>query len=261
MTKALFFDIDGTLVSFETHRIPQSTIEALEAAKRNGVKVFISTGRPRQLINNIGAVEHLVDGYVMATGACCTLGSQTVSLSTIPDSEAREMVRLSNDMHFGCLVVGTRDLALINPTDDMRHVVFDVLNVGYSAWDVPLQEVLSQGILQFTPFFTPEQEHTVLASMPHCISTRWHPAFSDVTMATADKGRGLVAITGALGIQPGDTMAFGDGGNDVSIMHAAGIGVAMGNATDEVKSHADYVTADVDHDGISRALRHFGVIG
>ena len=46
MTKALFFDIDGTLVSFETHRIPSSTIEALEAARAKGLKIFIATGRP-----------------------------------------------------------------------------------------------------------------------------------------------------------------------------------------------------------------------
>ena len=45
MTKALFFDIDGTLVSFETHRIPSSTIEALEAARAKGLKIFIATGR------------------------------------------------------------------------------------------------------------------------------------------------------------------------------------------------------------------------
>ena len=47
MTKALFFDIDGTLVSFETHRIPSSTIEALEAAHAKGLKIFIATGRPK----------------------------------------------------------------------------------------------------------------------------------------------------------------------------------------------------------------------
>ena len=44
--KALFFDIDGTLVSFKTHKIPQSTVDALEQAKKNGVEVYISTGRP-----------------------------------------------------------------------------------------------------------------------------------------------------------------------------------------------------------------------
>jgi HAD superfamily hydrolase (TIGR01484 family) len=50
MTKALFFDIDGTLVSFNTHRIPQSTIEALEAAHAKGIKIFIATGRPKSII-------------------------------------------------------------------------------------------------------------------------------------------------------------------------------------------------------------------
>lgn len=62
--KALFFDIDGTLVSFRTHKIPQSTVDALENAKRNGVAVYISTGRPIMLINNLGQIEHLIDGYI-----------------------------------------------------------------------------------------------------------------------------------------------------------------------------------------------------
>lgn len=59
--KAAFFDIDGTLVSFRTHRIPQSTIHAIAEAKQRGVKIFISTGRPVALINNIKEVEQLVE--------------------------------------------------------------------------------------------------------------------------------------------------------------------------------------------------------
>ena len=55
-------------------------------------------------------------------------------------------------------------------------------------------------------------------------------------------------------------MAFGDGGNDIPIIEYAGIGVAMGNATPDVKAAADYVTGSVDEDGIISALRHFGVI-
>ena len=65
MTKALFFDIDGTLVSFETHRIPPSTIEALEAAHAKGLKIFIATGRPKAIINNLSELQdrNLIDGY------------------------------------------------------------------------------------------------------------------------------------------------------------------------------------------------------
>jgi hydroxymethylpyrimidine pyrophosphatase-like HAD family hydrolase len=55
-------------------------------------------------------------------------------------------------------------------------------------------------------------------------------------------------------------MAFGDGGNDISIIKAAGVGVAMGNAGDDVKFVADYITTSVDEDGIANALKHYGVI-
>ena len=55
-------------------------------------------------------------------------------------------------------------------------------------------------------------------------------------------------------------MAFGDGGNDTSMILQAGVGIAMGNAIDELKQQADYVTTSVDDDGILNALRHFDVI-
>lgn len=63
-----------------------------------------------------------------------------------------------------------------------------------------------------------------------------------------------------LGLDISETMAFGDGGNDISIIREAGIGVAMGNANEEVKAMADYVTSSVDEDGVKNALVHFGII-
>ena len=68
MIKAVFFDIDGTLVSFKTHAIPQSTIEALAALRERGIKVFIATGRPLVAINNLG--DQVFDGYVTMNGGC-----------------------------------------------------------------------------------------------------------------------------------------------------------------------------------------------
>ena len=61
-------------------------------------------------------------------------------------------------------------------------------------------------------------------------------------------------------LSPEETIAFGDGGNDISMLRFAGIGVAMGNAEDDVKASADYVTAGVDDDGIRKALSHFGLL-
>ena len=66
--KAAFFDIDGTLVSFQTHKIPASTIKTIEQIKERGVKIFISTGRPVAIIKNIYAIRHLIDGYITLNG-------------------------------------------------------------------------------------------------------------------------------------------------------------------------------------------------
>ena len=83
---------------------------------------------------------------------------------------------------------------------------------------------------------------------------------TSITADGADKGKGLAAMARHFGLDISETMAFGDGGNDISIIRRAGTGVAMGNAGDNVKAAADYVTTSVDDDGVMNALVHFGVI-
>ena len=84
--RALFFDIDGTLVSFNTHHVPQSAVEAIARAKRNGCLVFISTGRPYVIINNLAELQNkdLIDGYVTMNGAYCFVGNDVLYKSAIP---------------------------------------------------------------------------------------------------------------------------------------------------------------------------------
>ena len=111
-----------------------------------------------------------------------------------------------------------------------------------------------------TPFFPEAYEREIMARIPECTSGRWHPAFTDITAKGADKGEGIIALAEHLGLDPNATIAFGDGGNDLSMIKAAGIGVAMGNALESLKQEADYTTTSVDDDGIMNALRHFHLI-
>lgn len=85
-------------------------------------------------------------------------------------------------------------------------------------------------------------------------------AFADIIARGNSKSKGIDHVLEYYGIALKDTMAFGDGGNDIPMLGHAGIGVAMGNASDEVKAAADYVTTSVDEDGIMNALKHFGVL-
>ena len=116
---ALFFDIDGTLVSFESHQIPPSTIMALTQAKANGHKVFIATGRPPIIITNLGAIEHLIDGYVTTNGALCFVGDEVVSCKHIPADEARLVVEDSIEKNYGVIVIGEKDVAVLDPKGDV----------------------------------------------------------------------------------------------------------------------------------------------
>ena len=256
---ALFFDIDGTLVSFKTHEIPASTILALTQAKANGHRVYIATGRPPIIITNLGAIEHLIDGYVTTNGALCFVGDEIVRCQPIPKQDVQTCVEDSREKGYSLIIVGKRDVAVLDPTGDVDRIFRQMLAVKNLDQAKPLEEVLQQDILQLTPFFPPDNEPQLMARIPQCISGRWHPEFTDITADGADKGKGILAIARHDGLDPEQTIAFGDGGNDTSMILQAGIGIAMGNAIDSLKQQADYVTTSVDDNGILNALRHFKV--
>ncbi len=260
MTKALFFDVDGTLVSFNTHRIPQSAVDALAEAKRRGAMVFISTGRPMRLINNLDAIQHLVDGYITANGACCSVGGEVIACREIPNPEARALIGAAEREGFSMLVVGERELTVVNDGADVDRYFRQMLDVSDLGEGTALADVLAERIVQLTPIIDEAAERRLMPLLPSCVSARWFPAFTDITARGADKGTALMTVAAHLGIDREDTVAFGDGGNDKSILQAAGTGVAMGNAPDDVKAVADYVTASVDEDGIARALEQLRII-
>ena len=84
--------------------------------------------------------------------------------------------------------------------------------------------------------------------------------FADILPEGGGKPNGLAHTLAHLGLTREQSIAFGDGGNDVTMLEYAGIGVAMGNACDAAKAAADYVTDDITADGLAKALAHFGLI-
>ena len=257
---ALFFDIDGTLVSFKTHEIPASTIFALTQAKANGHKVFISTGRPPLIITNLAAIEHLIDGYVTINGALCFVGKEIVRCKNIPKEAVMTVTKDAREKNYGLIVVGERDVAVLDPRGEVDRIFRGEIAVENLNLAKPLDVVLRQRILQLTPFFQEKYESELMERIPNCTSGRWHPAFTDITAKGADKGEGILTLAAHLGLNPQYTMAFGDGGNDISMIKAAGVGIAMGNALESLKNEADYTTASVVNDGILSALQHYGLI-
>ena len=119
---ALFFDIDGTLVSFKTHEIPDSTIQALAQAKANGSRVYIATGRPPVILNNLEAIENLIDGYITTNGALCFVGDELVCCQPIPQEDVMTCVEDAKEKGYSLIVVGRKDVAVLDPTGRLRHL-------------------------------------------------------------------------------------------------------------------------------------------
>jgi len=261
MTWGLFFDIDGTLVSFKDHQIPQSTVDALAKAKENGHHIYIATGRPLQIITNLQAIAPLIDGYITTNGAFCFVGKEEVRCTPMLQADVEMLAEDAWKCDYPCIIAGERDFAVLNNHAVVDEVFCQELGVRNIDFSIDATKVIEeQRILQISPFFPEAHEKDILPRLQHCTSGRWHPAFTDVTSVEADKGLGLEEMARFLGLPLEATMAFGDGGNDLPILRKAGIGVAMGNAMDDVKAGADYVTASVDDAGIAQALKHFRVI-
>ena len=112
-------------------------------------------------------------------------------------------------------------MAVLDPHGEVDRIFRGELAVENLNQAKPLDVVLQQRILQLTPFFPEEYERDLMERIPSCTSGRWHPAFTDITAKGADKGEGIIALTTHLGQNPQFTMAFGDGGNDISMIKAA----------------------------------------
>ncbi|MBO6258708.1 MAG: Cof-type HAD-IIB family hydrolase [Succinivibrio sp.] len=252
--KVLFFDIDGTLVSFKTHQIPKSAVDALRQVHDRGHRIVISTGRAFQIIDNLSQIADLIDGYITVNGAHCFAGNTVVLDRPIPEDEVRTFISISDEQQFAIMLVGEHEMAVHNVSDEMRHVYLDILRISKFPEFIPLEQMSPQKIYEFNAFVSKEKQEKFMSALPHCVSFRWYPTFSDINEKNANKGAGVIAMAEHFGVDIADTIAFGDGNNDVPMIRQAGTGIAMGNAWDSTKQVADLVTDSVDEDGIRNAL-------
>ena len=257
MTKAIFFDVDGTLVSFQTHTVSPAVLSALHTLRERGIKLFVASGRHQRMLSYVRSVFPF-DGYVTLSGQYCFCGDQVLHSNPMDRPSVEELVAAARSGDFSCIFLEGEDIYL-NYTDSYTDAFLRDLDLE----PIPVQDprrALERPLYQAVAFLPKEREHLLTGRAPHLKTTRWHPNFLDVIPATGGKDRGMDAVLAHFNIPLEESMAFGDGENDLSMLVHAGIGVAMGTASGEVKAQADYVTGTVDEDGIVAALQHFGLV-
>ncbi len=257
MIQAAFFDIDGTLVSFQTHAMPQSAVDALRALRERGVKRFLATGRNGDSTRFLMETG-LFDGEILINGQYCCIDGKCIFENPICDADLEIAIAGAQNGEFTLGFLGGH-------TSFVSHINRYVLDAcHYAGMAVPIVKnadyARRQAIHQIHCYGAPGVEDRLIARTSRLVSVRWSPNFADIYPADGGKELGMQAICEYLKLDRSATIAFGDGENDLSMLEWAGVGVAMGNASDSVKARADFITRSVDDRGLEFALKHFALI-
>ena len=255
MIKAAFFDIDGTLLSFKTHLVSPGTIQAFEELHRQGIHTFISSGRPKVLIPPMPVG---FDGYVTMNGGYCFVGKQVLLRNPIPQQETDRWLQYAEQENLCTMIFTEHEMFVNTHSDPVANAIRNQLEFQMPPL-LPTRQMMGRETFQVIAIMPAERDNDVLQMLPHCRLPRWHPQFSDLVNADNSKATGIDSILHHYGIDRNECIGFGDGGNDIEMLDFCGIGVAMGNADDNVKAHADYVTTSVDDEGIANALRQLHI--
>lgn len=273
--KLAALDLDGTLFN-NNSQISEGNLSAIRRITEAGVHAVISTGRPFAGIPFAQLKNTGIDYAITTNGAAIYRISTGECLCEEPlDDETVFPILdflLSKDIHMDafiggkgysprqCLTVGKR----LNVPDELKKYIVETrIRVddlpGFIREKQLRVQKMTLNFYQDTDgnYVDREEVRQFLEGNPaiSCVCGGFHNL--EFTRADVNKGRGLHTLSRILGIDPADTMAIGDTENDIAVLKAAGIAVAMGNATDAVKAQADYITDTNERDGVARALMHF----
>lgn len=249
--KLVAFDIDGTILD-SNKRPLESTLEALRQLRQAGHFVTLATGRSRYLAREV-IRELAFENYILCNGAAAFVSHQQVFKQTLPIEALETLIA-------DCTAKNI-DTALIQLDQAKRLTSFNLAQVEEAMHSfgstAPLLGALEaqDDVYQALAYFEAHQDEQFIGKYPEFQFVRWHEKCVDVIPAAGSKAATILNVANYFGINQSDIISFGDGLNDKEMIREAGIGVAMGNAQEVIKSQADLITKDNDHDGIWEALK------
>lgn len=276
--KIIFLDVDGTLVNYE-NQLPSSAPKAIRQAQAKGHLVYTVTGRSKaEMYENVTAIGF--DGYIGANGSYIEIGEEVFKHQSIAAEDQRKLVDWLKDRGLEFFLEansglyasqgfeersipaireysalkGAEDAATIMPREIFPDMIFDA------------EDLYREDVNKISFILESYQDHLdAQAAFPHLKHGTWGGAgetalFGDVALGGINKATAIDELLNHLGISAEDAFGFGDAKVDIPMLEHCGTGVAMGNGGPEIKAMADYITTDVDDDGLYQAFEHFELI-
>ncbi|WP_368645854.1 Cof-type HAD-IIB family hydrolase [Alkalibacterium putridalgicola] len=274
MTKIVFLDIDGTLVT-KYNNIPQSTKRAIQKLKENNVMPVISTGRAPLLIEEVRR-ELGIDSYIAMNGQLVVHEGEVVYHNPIEQETVDQLIDRAVDKNDGIILCGAKDIfsnsivslakrsSVLTLLKGLVKLVPGSIQLSFFSRLIKKppkpEDYEGKPIYQVIIETSQEEEEQYREAFGMLNFARSNHYTVDVISKGISKATGIEHYLNHVGVDLKDTYAIGDSPNDLEMLGYVETSIAMGNSWDNVKEIADYVTDDVDKDGIEKALKHFGLI-
>ena len=263
--KLIAMDLDGTLNNDEK-RITPKTLEALMDAQEKGVRLALASARPSPGLFKERDALRLQDyhGILMSYNGGRIVDAATNEVLFETSMEPEQTRRVLRELEKLPVTPILDDGVQFYVTDKNGYKVeYECWNNGMVCTEVPsLADFLNFApvkiLMSVEPAILPDVQQKIAAFLPDDLTVvQTAPFYLEVIPRSINKGQGVLDVCRVLGITPAEVMSFGDAANDIPMIKVAGLGVAMGNASDAVKAAADYVTLTNNEDGIADCIRKY----
>ena len=259
MRKLFFFDIDGTLTSAKVRNyVPDSTWEALRLLKENGHFVALATGRPEFRAREFQEIIK-IPNMVCEGGNHLIMDYKTVWSEPLDQQVVRKIYKEAMEKGIGIAVATEDNRIRYTPNRLFEEKIGDydqdfmVIKVDEQL-DLEKRPPVKRLLIGLELHELDRLESIREIGVMHYRDNRY------VLIEPDDKYKGIKRMVDLMNEDETNIIVFGDGLNDRKMFQDAAFSIAMGNAVDELKELADYVTDTSDHDGIYKACKHFGWI-
>ncbi len=257
--KILFFDIDGTLLIEEENRIPESTIEAIKLAKKKGHKIIINTGRPKVAIEQ-NIIDLQPDGYICGCGTYIETDGNVLFHNTLDNVRCLEIVSIVNKYKHKVLYEGRFALYF---GEDKSHPLLEMCYDKFTKLNMPIYKDNHQDII-FDKFVilhnVGEDLSGIKAELNEFEFIDRAPDFKEIVPKGFTKATGIEFLINHFHSHLDNCYVFGDSNNDRPMLDYVKYSVVMGNASDNLKATAYFVTKDIEEDGIMYALEQLSLL-
>lgn len=255
--KIIFFDIDGTLIDMKKKVISDKMLATLQALKKQNIKLCLATGRGPSALPQFAGVDF--DAFLTFNGSYCFRPAEAIHAHPIPVGDIQQIIENAQALQRP-LAIATKEKIIANGKEPDLIEYFDFAHQQVIVSDRFTATVANEAIYQVMMGARQQEYAQILAGTTDAKITAWWDRAVDIIPATSGKGIGIQKILAYYQLTPEQALAFGDGNNDIEMLKTVGWGLAMGNASEELKAVADEVIGGVDVDGIYHYCLRQGLI-